>query len=152
MTLSLNWTQHLSSSTRVPFPYCVNTFLFGDFASCFAFNSSKFSSIERSRRKKNLHNLSIENVNFQWELLLLTLIFWNVQQFSTAKKNCKSSVIFAFEKKKDLKMSFLNFWVLQFSSQKSLLVAEQFSNTNTTSHYLLNITKNHPNMFKNAKI
>ena len=25
------------------------------------------------------------------------------------KKNCKSSVIFAFEKKKDLKMSFLNF-------------------------------------------
>ena len=52
VTLSLNWTQHLSSSTRVPFPYCVNTFLFGDFASCFAFNSSKFSSIERSRRKK----------------------------------------------------------------------------------------------------
>ena len=36
-------------------------------------------------------------------------------------------------------------------TQKSLLVAEQFLNTNTTSHYFLNITKNHPKISKNAK-
>ena len=58
----------LNSASRVPFPYCVNTFLFDDFASCFAFNSSKLCTErkkERWRRKKNLHNLSIENLNFQ---------------------------------------------------------------------------------------
>ena len=152
MTLSLNWTQHLQLESH----FLIVSTLFFSVILHRALHSILQNSpaLSVAEEKKNLHNLSIENVNFQWELLLLTLIFWNVQQFSTAKKNCKSSVIFAFEKKKktDLKMSFLNFWVLPFSPQKSLLVAEQFSNTNTNSHYLLNITKNHPKMFKNAKI
>ena len=65
----ISW-HFLWAESRVPFSYCVNTFLSIVWRGCM-----KLNSIVGEKWEKNLHNLSIENVNFQWELLLILPIF-----------------------------------------------------------------------------